>query len=414
MINEPAQPFQSYLLTVVKGKWVDWTTNFLAKPVPRENRTQGFQELTGSEGADVRTRELEFYRLGFLKKRLIRERSSHGSEVPEGWQMLLDGELPISPEGFLAAVLGEALNQVIDSALTRRLEDALKLLGFVSTFTWGVKKGSTVVSPLLVFHYVLDTALTGTVGMSLSHDDRVMIQRWVSQAVSNTLDSEQHAANLIVDYIGSSNQPRLILQSQSTSGTNSHQSGSVTKVTTTALTDEVIRSLGQLPPFNELLRHKASLFWGAENGLYGTTAWEHAHLLSSLVKADQERLSAGKTCLFDGVIEGRLGSNSLLVEISTLLNRHDSLKHGWRAIMKSIYEASLEALVQIRPWTSTTQDLFFPRGILQETISDSILRVPEAQVPLVPKQNDRIFHEDVEYLVVSVARDVGDLLIKVK
>ncbi len=414
MINEQTQPFQSYLLTVVKGKWVDWTTNFLTKPVPTDKRAQGFQDLTGSEGADVRSRELEFHRLGFLKKRLIRERSLNGNEVPEGWQLLLDGESPISPEGSLAAVLGEALNIVTDSATERRLEDALKLLGFVSTFAWGVERGTTVVSPLLIFHYVLDAALNGAVGTSLSHEERIMLQRWVSQAVNNTLDSEQHASNLIEDYMSRSNQPRLILQRQDSSAISSHQSGSITNVTTNALTDEAIKSLGHIPPFNELRRQKASLYWGAENGLYGSIAWKHAKLLSSMVEVDQERLSAGKTGLFDRVIEGGLGSNSLLVEISVELDRYDGIGQGWRAIMKSIYGASLEALVQIRPWTSSTPDLFFPRGILQESLSDSVLRVPEEQVPLIPKQNDRILYGDVEYTIVSVTRESGDLLIQVK
>ena len=414
MINEQTQPFHSYLLTVVKGKWIDWTVNYLSQSVPDEKKGLGFQELTGSEGADVRTRELEFYRLGFLKKRLIRDRATHGNEVPDGWQMLLNNEMPLSPEGTLAAILGEALNSPLDSLSESRFENALKLLGLISTFAWGIERNHKVVSPLLVFQYVLDIAMTSAKGKSLTHLDRISIQRWVSQAVNNTLDSAQHASDLVDDYINSSDHPRLVLQWQDPPASGSLQSTQITKVTTAALVDEATDSVGKLPPLNVLLRHKGSLYWGAEDGLYGTTAWNHHHLLSLMCKVDQERMSAGNVGLMQSLIVGDRLSDSLIVDVSVVLNHHECLEQEWRSIVKTIYEASLEALAKIRPWSNSERSIFFPRGVMQESLADSTLRIPEAQVPLVPRPDDRISHNDEEYVVVSVTRERGDLLIKVR
>jgi len=393
MITEQAQPLQSYLETLVTGKWSDWASGVLSREVPDDLRNTGFQVLLNAESADARTRTLEFLRLGFLKGRLIPERGAQASDIPNGWRMLLSGESPISHDGALACVLGKALVATSDDALKSRLRIGIAHLGLGAMLGWGMNFNGKVFSQLMIYQYVLDKCLR--VATHLDTSTRIKLQRNVSQAVNNTLDSTTHSSHLVADYLNDNPNPSLIVETQNPATTVRKSIGH--------LVSETISVTGLMPPIDTLKRHKASLFFGSESGIYGAVAGDHAGFLSDVVEVDRsEHLTKGRS-LFEAVaLDDSQSISSIFLKLDDTFSTFSKVSQHWRKVMQHVYEVALEALAEIRPKKASGPSSFYPEEPTGELAAGVDLSVPIAKVPLLPRAGDLVVHGGSKFVVSAV------------
>lgn len=405
MITDTAQPFQSYLETTVTKYWAEWAKRELSSVIPEAFVAAGFQDLVASTNADDRTRELEFFRLGFLRGRLIRDRDMAGDEQPEGWRLWLKGESPMTHDGALAATIGIALKSSTDEAFRGRLRRALSLIGFTVLLQWGLNLGGQIVSQALVFRYVLQRTLAA-VPRTISESERLTIHRYVSQAVNNTLDSPVHAIQLLKDYTSNVPAPSLVFV---------YQNQSTISKTVLEIAKEALLDPCTLPKFEDLYRQKASLYWATERGLYGNLLESDTAILDSLVMADQQRLASGGDCVLGPAILADFNSPaSGFVRVQEAFKMIPSISVVWSGIMKSVYDITLEALVAIRPHRSEGVTHFYPHGTIEQSLSGATLRIPIAEVPIKPNPNDFVVHAHETLLVLSVTEQGNELLITVQ
>lgn len=394
MITDQAQPLQSYLETLVTGKWSNWATGVLSREVPDGLRNSGFQVLLNAESADARTRTLEFLRLGFLKGRLISERGAQANDLPDGWSMLLSGESPISHDGALASVLGEALVATSDDGFKSRLRIGIALLGLGAMLKWAMNIDGKIYSQLLIYQYVLDKCLE--VAPHLDYATRIELQRNVSQAVNNTLDSTSHSSHLVADYLNNNPSPNLIVETQKPAAT--------VRTDIAQLVSESIAVTGLLPPIETLKRHKASLYFGSESGLYGAVAGDHGGFLSDLVAIDRtEHLTNGRS-LFEAVVLDDSGSStSSFRKLDDTFLAFSKVSEHWRKAMQHVYEVALEALAEIRPTKASGPSSFYPEELTGELSTGVDLHVPIAKVPLLPRAGDLVVYGDSSFVVSAVS-----------
>src|SRR5438034_9713835 len=86
--------------------WKQWCETRLDRRSPQGTT---FEELSRATTADTRTRALEYYRIGFLKGRLVHPRRGRGSGLPDGMRLLSNDETPISTLGYLAYGVAKTL-----------------------------------------------------------------------------------------------------------------------------------------------------------------------------------------------------------------------------------------------------------------------------------------------------------------
>jgi hypothetical protein len=314
----------------------------------------------------------------------------------------LGGISPVTADGYVAAVYGGGIRR---SPTNPGVNRGLVSFSLSLVAGWGLRVGDAVVSPLLIYHYVLGQVRDTAKSIGLNLEDETL-RVWAAAAVFVTLENSPHCNKLLSEYVTNSGVSQLFLKKG--------DSASLIPCDLELLCTEISSGSGSLPGPNEWERKRAPNYWAKDRGVYPASDTTLQKVLDQLVTLDQERLfNEGHSLLLDLIVSPN--ANSLrAIQIHDLLMEVGGPIGDWEKVMKSIFEGAMEALGEMRLKSGAgSRLLLFPHNCEGEIDDAGVLVVPVSGSPLTPQVGDQIVYDKYRFTIRSVREENANYLIEI-
>ncbi len=302
------------------------------KPGSQFQNARGFQLSLNDLSAGPRTRAGEAYKLGMLTGRLVRAQEA-GAGTPDGWQSVIDGQLPVTRLGYYAYIIGRGLRSDPENLDFQKAIDCLACvqilhIGFIANERW--------YCTALLYRYVIEET-EKAIGRVLENDEL----RYLAAATINTLESGN--SDLILGPYASNGQLSQMLFELDNGTVKSFHIKEIAEVAT-----------GSLVGINDVKKRKAALFWARpDRGIYARAARSPgAGLITSLMRTDRILAQQGEENLLVTTLEA-IHSNSenrgIFENSETLFAHYPDVYEEWESLENSLFVATNEAVRNIDP-----------------------------------------------------------------